>query len=470
MEQLTMLDAGFLQAEDSDRHVSLAIGAIAVLSGPMPDFDSLAAVLAERILSVPRFRQVLRTQPLDLGAPRWVDDTDLDISHHVRRAALPRPGDDAALFRWVADVMERRLDRDRPLWECWVIDGLQHNRWAILMKVHHCIADGIAATHLLSRLCDDGAGGTFATDIRAAHEPSRGGLRLPALTLNPLDWIAGAWRTSLGLTTAAAQALQGAAEIAGGLLRPAAASSLTGPVTTMRRYATVEVSLEDVARVCDRFEVTINDVALAAITDSFRTMLIRRGERPEHNSLRTLVPVSVRSNDAADKTDNRVSVMLPYLPVEKADPVQQLRTVHARLTKAKASGQRQAGNIFVSAASAIPFPFTAWTVRALTRLPQRGVVTLATNVPGPRKRLHVMKREVIRLLPIPPLALQLRTGIAIMSYADHLVFGIIGDYDATPDVDELANGIERAVVRLSAISAGHWRCTPVGTLSLVQGG
>ena len=129
-----MLDAGFLQAEDSDRHVSLAIGAIAVLSGPMPDFDSLAAVLAERILSVPRFRQVLRTQPLDLGAPRWVDDTDLDISHHVRRAALPRPGDDAALFRWVAEVMERRLDRDRPLWECWIVDGLQHNRWAILMK------------------------------------------------------------------------------------------------------------------------------------------------------------------------------------------------------------------------------------------------------------------------------------------------------------------------------------------------
>ena len=465
-----MLDAGFLQAEDSDRHVSLAIGAIAVLAGPMPDFDSLAAGLAERILSVPRFRQVLRTQPLDLGAPRWVDDTNLDIFHHVRRAALPRPGDDAALFRWVAEVMERRLDRDRPLWECWIIDGLQHNRWAILMKIHHCIADGIAATNMLARLCDDGGGGTIATAICPAHEPVRSGLRLPALTLNPIDWLAGAWRRSLGVTTAAAQALQGAADIASGLLRPAAASSLTGPVTTMRRYATVEVSLDDVARVCDRFEVTINDVALAAITDSFRSMLIRRGEQPQRRSLRTLVPVSVRSDDAADKTDNRVSVMLPYLPVEKADPVQQLRTVHTRLTKAKASGQRQAGNILVSAANAIPFPFTAWTVRALTRLPQRGVVTLATNVPGPRNRLRIMGREVIRLLPIPPLALQLRTGIAIMSYADHLVFGIIGDYDAAPDVDELANGIERAVVRLTAISAGHWRSTPVGTLALVQGG
>ena len=465
-----MLDAGFLQAEDSDRHVSLAIGAVSVLTGPMPDFDSLTSTLAGRVLSVPRFRQILRTQPFDLGAPTWVDDTDLDISHHIRRAALPRPGDEAALSRWVAEVMERRLDRDRPLWECWVVDGLAHNRWAILMKLHHCIADGIAATNMLARICDDGAGGTFATDIRAAHDPTRSGLRLPALTLNPIEWIAGAWRTSRGMTSAAAQALQGAAEIAGGLLNPGTASSLTGPVTGMRRYASVEVSREDVARICDGFDVTINDVALAAITDSFRTMLLRRGERPRPKSLRTLVPVSVRPPDAADKTDNRVSVMLPCLPVEMADPVAQLQTVHARLTHAKASGQRQAGNIFVSAANAIPFPLTAWLVRALTRLPQRGVVTLATNVPGPRKRMHVMGREVVRLLPIPPLALQLRTAIAILSYADHLAFGIIGDYDAAPDVDELARGIERAVTRLTTVSAGHWRSTPVGTLALVQGG
>src|SRR6478672_3469745 len=219
MDQLTMLDAGFLQAEDADRHVSLAIGAVAVLAGPMPDFDELAVGLAERILAVPRFRQVLHTQPLDLGSPRWVDDTNRDIRNHMRRAALPRPGDDAALRRWVAEVMERRLDRDRPLWECWIVDGLQHNRWAILMKPHHCVADGIAATQMLNRICDDGGTGTFTTEIRTANEPAGGSRRLPALTLNPIDWIVGVWRTSLGVTTAATHALQGAAEIAGGLLR-----------------------------------------------------------------------------------------------------------------------------------------------------------------------------------------------------------------------------------------------------------
>jgi diacylglycerol O-acyltransferase / wax synthase len=221
----------------------------------------------------------------------------------------------------------------------------------------------------------------------------------------------------------------------------------------MRRYSAARVSLADVSTVCRGEGVTLNDVALAAITDSFRSALVRRGEQPRRNSLRTLVPVSVRSSDAFDATDNRVSVMLPFLPVEKEDPAEQLRAVHRRLNRAKGNGQRQAGGIFIAAANVLPFPLTAWAVRALTRLPQRGVVTLATNVPGPRQRLRVMGREVLRVLPIPPIALQLRTGIAIVSYADELVFGIIADFDATPDVDELARGIERGVARLVALTA-----------------
>ncbi|TGB36840.1 WS/DGAT/MGAT family O-acyltransferase [Mycolicibacterium peregrinum] len=461
MEQLTALDAGFLEAEDSDRHASLAIGAIAVLDGPIPGADTVMASLAERAMTAPRLHQLLHTQPLDLGAPRWIEDTNFDAAHHIRYAALPQPGDDAALYRWAADIMERRLDRDRPLWECWVVDGLAGNRWAILLKVHHCIADGIAATRLLSRLCDDG-------DLsgHAAKPQTAGGTAV----FNPVEWIGKAWRISTGLPGAALQAVQGAVGIVTGLLRPAAATSLTGPVTSMRRYAAGEVSMDDVDTVCREFGVTVNDVALAAITDSFRSTLIRRGEKPSRDALRTLVPVSVRTADADDLTDNRVSVMLPYLPVDKADPLQQLRAVHSRLSRAKASGQREAGNILVSAANAIPFPLTAWTVRALTRLPQRGVVTVATNVPGPRNRLRVMGCDIVRLLPIPPLALQLRTGVAIMSYADRLVFGVIGDYDAAPDVSELARGIERAVARLVDIGIGHWRATPVGTLQLVQGG
>ena len=172
VEQLNTLDAGFLMAEDSDRNVSLAIGGIAIIDGATPKYELFKAVLAERIRSIPRFAQMLRTQPFDVGAPKWVDDPAFDISRHVRRIALPRPGDDTELFRVVADVLERRLDRDRPLWECWVIEGLKGNRWAILMKVHHCMADGISAIRILARLCDEIDGDVFARPITRRRRPA----------------------------------------------------------------------------------------------------------------------------------------------------------------------------------------------------------------------------------------------------------------------------------------------------------
>lgn len=452
MEHLTTLDAGFLKAEDSDRHVSLAIGAVAIIDGPPPDYNRLKAALAERIRAIPRCTQVLRMHPFDMGPPEWVDDPGFDLNHHIRRVALPRPRDDAELFRVVADVLERRLDRDRPLWECWVIEDLKGNQWAILMKIHHCVVDGISTTHLLTRLSDDADGdlfvnhhGTKQTSTSRTYRPSVPGL-------NPLNWADNLWRASGVIINAAAWAAAGAAELAAGLIRPAGASSLSGPVTTMRRYTAVRVPLAAVDNVCRKFGVTVNDVALAAITEGFRTVMLHRGEQPRPDSLRTLVPISVRSADAIDTPDNRLSIMLPYLPVEQDDPVQRLRTVHSRLTRTKHSGQRQAGRMFVSAANHIPFMVSAWAIRLLTRLPQRGIVTLTTNVPGPRHRLQMMGHQVIRVLPITPIALGLRTGIAVLSYADDLVFGITADYDGAPDVDELANGIELAVARLEALT------------------
>jgi diacylglycerol O-acyltransferase len=453
VEQLNTLDAGFLMAEDSDRNVSLAIGGIAIIDGSAPDHSEFKDILAERIRAIPRCTQMLRAQPFDVRAPQWVDDPRFDLSRHVRRVALPRPGDDAELFRVVADVLERRLDRDRPLWECWVIEGLKGNCWAILMKVHHCMADGISATRILTRLCDDVEGDAFArpaVTVRAAK--ARKHLRPvpePHPSSKPLDSL---WRAANSITGTAARTVVGAAEIAGSLLRPAAGSPLVGPVTAMRCYRAVRVPLAEVEQVCHKFDVTINDVALTAITEGFRSVLLRRGEQPRADSLRTLVPVSVRSTDTLENPGNRLSVMLPYLPVEQDDPIQQLRVVHSRLTRAKSGGQKQAGNAAVSATNYIPFMLSSWAIRLLTRLPQRGIVTLATNVPGPRRQLEMMGRTVARLLPIPPIALRLRTGVAVLSYANDLVFGITADYDAAADVDELAKGIATAVARLEMLS------------------
>lgn len=450
MERLTALDAAFLEAEDADRNVSLAMGALSVVEGPIPDFPTVLNSLSERLTTIPRFTQVIRRQPLDLAAPEWVRDADFNVKRHVRRTATPAPGDDAALFGVIADLMERRLDRDRPLWECWIIDGLDADRWAILMKIHHCIADGIAAAHLLACLADEGADDSFVSNIRATKQRPPQRIRTGDLTLSPIHWLHELWDTATSLSQAAAQAAEGAAQITAGLLG-ANSSALTGPVTGLRRHASAQVSLNDVGRICHAFDVTINDVALAAVTDSYRAAMIRRGEQPRTTSLRTLVPVSMRRSDALDRTDNRVSLMLPCLPVDECDPVQQLRAVHRRLERAKSSGQRQAGSLFVSAVNLIPFGLTAMAMRALIRLPQQSVVTVATNVPGPRQQLRLLGHRVIRVIPIPPIALGLRTGIAILSYANELVFGITADYDAVPDVDAMAADIQRAVARLHAL-------------------
>jgi diacylglycerol O-acyltransferase len=452
MERLSPLDSAFLEAEDSDRHVSLALGAVAVMDGPMPEFDSVAAAIAERVARVERFRQVLQVHRLDLGAPHWAVDPTFDPHRHIHRAALPHGGDDQALFRFVADVMERRLDRDRPLWECWIIEGVAGGHWALLMKMHHCVADGIATVQMLAGLSDSGSSDTFATDIRASRVDAAGDPDVHGAVLNPLEWPGALWHVATTLTDTASRSVAGALQIVGGLLNPAAESSLTGPVTTMRRFSAAHVRLRDVERIQSRFDVTLNDVALAAITSSYRDALIRRGEEPQKTSLRTLVPVSVRTSDAMNLTDNRVSLMLPLLPVDKDDPLEQLQSVRHRLTRSKKAGQREAVSIFVTAVGALPFALTAWAARALMRLPQRGVVTVATNVPGPRRRLKIMGCRVARILPIPPIALQLRTGIAILSYADGLYFGITADYDAAPDVDELARGIEQAVGRLAVLA------------------
>lgn len=445
---LTTLDAGFLQIEDADPHVSLAIGGVAVLDGPAPTFEQVRETVGARCLSNPRSTEVLRMHTLDAQAPEWAPDPAFDLNHHLRRAALPEPGDDAALFAEVATIMERRLDRDRPLWECWYLDGLAGGRWALLIKVHHALADGIAATHLLTALADGQQVDSFATDLAGSRCPAR---PRPSVSLNPLHWFSDSVRMTTGLARTAARTVTGAAEVLAGVLRPAAASPLTGPVSDMRRYSATAVPLGDIEAVCDRFGVTVNDVALAAVAGSYRDALMRRGVTPRPDSLRTLVPVSVRAATRMAVSDNRVSLMLPFLPVDLADPVQRLRAVHDRMTTAKSSGQRQAGGALVWLSTRlVPFAVSAAAVRALSRLPQRGVVTVATNVPGPRHRLQVMGRPVQRLLPIPPLAVQLRTGVAMLSYADTLAFGVMADFDAGADVDDLTEGIGREVRRLRA--------------------
>ncbi|PJE00578.1 wax ester/triacylglycerol synthase family O-acyltransferase [Mycobacterium sp.] len=451
MEHLTALDAAFLEVEDSDPHVSLAIGGVSIIEGPPPTHEEFLKAFAERVQSIPRCTQVLKTHPLDIGPPEWVDDPHFDISRHLHRLAVPHPGGDAELFEIVADVMERRLDRERPLWDCYVIEGLSEDRWAVLTKLHHCIADGIATTQMMAKFSDERGGESFATEIHGSKEPERRWWD-SKVSLNPLTLARTIARTAFGAASAVEHAALGAAELTASMLTPAPDTSLSGSVTSRRRYRAARVRLADLHEVGDAFDVTVNDVALAAITASYRQLLLDRGEKPGRNSLRTLVPVSVRGTNHFNMTDNEVSGMLPLLPVDEEDPVTQLELVHKRLQHAKDSGQSEGGSAMQSAIGSVPFMFSAWTVRLLSRLPQKAVVALATNVPGPRAEQRLLGRRVREILPIPPIALQLRTGIAMVSYAENFVFGITGDYDAAPDLEALASGIEDGVARLLEIS------------------
>lgn len=439
-QRLTTLDTAFLHAEDTDPHSRLGIGGLAILEGPMPDHASLMATLAERIAVCPRFSQRLRRQLFDLAAPEWVDDDKFDLSYHIRRVAVPGSGSDEDLFRVVADVMSWRLDRDRPLWEIWVISELAGGRWAILMKVHPCLADAVATVHILTGLSDNGIAEGAAVDRCMNHHPAGSALTASApQDLQPaprsslwLSALRGPARFATDALAAARHALRSADELTGALGRPP--SSLTGPVTSRRRYTAARVSLDDVSQICRTFNVGVDDVALAALTESYRDMLLRRGEQPSAESLRTLVP-------------SRDAVLLPYLPVHEHNPVLRLRLVHARLAKMRAAGHRPDG-LTAAATRLLPFPVTAWGLDLLSRFPQRNIATMAVNVPGPREPLQVMGRNVVGVFPIPPIAVQLRTAAAVLSYADQLFFGILADYDAVPDADELARGVEAAVARL----------------------
>lgn len=455
MERMSPLDAAFLDAEDEDRHASLAIASVAVFDGPVPGQDEFVAALNGRLPLVPRYRQKVRRVPLDLGSPVWVDDPHFDIAFHVRRTAVPAPGGEVELYRLVARVMSQRLDRDRPLWECWVIEGLAGGRWAILSKLHHCLADGISANQLYGLFFDEAPEPAAAVEDGWAPDPEPSTVRLTAdalraLARSPVDQmnlLAKGLSAPMLLTSRAADAARGLATLAG-VLRPVTSSSLTGPIGQQRRYGVARTSLSDVVTVASAFNVTINDVFLASISSAFRALLLHRGEEPTSNAVRTLVPVSVRAAGQERVIENRISLMLPLLPVDLDDPVARLAAVHDRMAALKASKEAEAGTAMTELARHEPFAPISWGIRLAARLPQRNIVTVTTNVPGPKRPLYLLGRRMVEISPYVPIAVRLRTGISVLTYCDRVAFGITTDYDSAPEVELLRAAIERGVAEL----------------------
>jgi diacylglycerol O-acyltransferase / wax synthase len=460
MEHLSPLDAAFLHAEDEDRHASLAIASVAMFDGPAPSQDAIIAAVGGRLPLVPRYRQKIRKVPFDLGHSVWVDDPHFDLAFHIRRTAVPAPGDEQALCRLIARVMSQRLDRDRPLWEAWVVEGLAGGRWAMLSKVHHCLADGLSGNQLYRLLFDESPEPAPRIEDTWVADPEPSTLRLTAgalgdLVRNPVDQLRlleQGCRAPLVLMRRVVDAARGLSTMAGAL-RPVSASTLSGPIGQQRRYGVTRASLPDIAAASKAFGVTINDVVLAAISGALRMLLLERGEQPTPNAVRSLVPVSVRSRDQQHVIDNQISMMLPLLPVDLSDPVARLTAVHDRLAELKVSKEAEAGAAMTELARHEPFPPISWGIRLAARLPQRNIVTVTTNVPGPRRPLYLLGHQMLEILPYVPIAVRLRTGIAILTYCDQVVFGITADYDSAPDIGLLASAIDQGLAEL--VHAGN---------------
>jgi len=453
MDRLNPLDAMFIDAEDGDRHVSMAIASIAVFEGPAPSHEEFIAHLAGRLPRVPRYRHKLRTVPFRLGRPVWVEDPDFDLRYHVRRTALPAPGGDRQLADLMARVMSQRLDRDHPLWEYWVAEGLPEGRWAVISKVHHCMVDGVSGTDLYHVIFDfSPEPSPPATDDRTPVSAEPSSIELAARAA--LDAVVLPVREAVALGGAAADpaaAVRQAADTARALvklapaIRPATGSSLSGQIGRQRRYTWARVSLDDVKTIKQELGGTVNDVVLAAISGGFRTLLLARGEEPGPHMVRSLVPVSVRAPGEENVYENQVSAVLADLPVHVADPAERLAAVRAELLALKASREAMAGQALTSLGRFTPFPLASWWVRLAFALPQREIVTVTTNVPGPRQPLYGMGRRLLEIIPYVPIATTLRTGVSIFTYCGNVTFGITGDFAANPDLSVLAHGIEEGV-------------------------
>lgn len=460
MDRMGPLDAEFLHIEDGVSHMHIA--GCSLFEGPPPPFGDILEWFASKLPDLPRYRQVVRFVPLGLGRPVWVDDPHFNLQYHVRHTALPEPGDEEALCRLVGRLMSQELDRNRPLWEAWVVEGLTDDRWAIVSKVHHCLADGISGTDLMAALLDESPDAEIVPPPpwRPEPEPSGSALVLdafggligdvtdrarmvPDLVRDPRRIVADLRSTASGLLAL------------GERMAPTPPTSIDGPIGPHRRWAATTSSLAEIKEVRRGLAGTVNDVVLAVITRGFRDLIESRGEDPERLTIRTLVPVSVRAPDQHGVPDNRVSAIFAELPVAIPDPVSRLEAIKSQMADLKDSHQADAGEVLTTLGVFAPPMLLSFgthsIVRYMTRRPQRSINTVTTNVPGPQYPLYALGREMLEYHPFVPLAQGVRVGVAILSYNGKVSFGVTGDFDTAPDIDVLCRGIDEGLAELLAL-------------------
>jgi len=448
VQSMSVQDATFLHVENDV--TPMHIGGVSIFEGPPPSFDELTEMVRGKLHHTPRYRQKVRFVPLGVSEPIWVDDPYFDVAYHLRHTAVPPPGSDEQLRTMAARVFSQHLDRARPLWEIWMVEGLEDGRWALLSKVHHCMVDGVAATDLMSVM--------FGEDPQPAPEdPWRPGPEPSDVEL----FVRGAYHRARHPAEQASVAVRARSELLRGTVRTMRAiasaapafrpstSSLTGPIGPHRAWSWASARLSDVKDVRSSLGGTVNDVVLAIVTDGFRDLLLERGEEiPRRRTVRTMVPVSVRLPGERGVYNNRVSAVFARLPVGIEDPGERLAVIRAEMDDIKSSGQAVAGDVLAQLSGFAPPVLLALGSRVATRSARFNLDTVTTNVPGPQRAVHALGRRLLESYPYVPVAGTIRIVVAIFSYDGGLYFGVTGDRDHAADIDVLTAGIESGLAEL----------------------
>src|SRR5215217_3133495 len=451
-DRLSSIDASFLAQEKQSSHMH--VGALVTFDGPAPSREELRGHLEGRLGRVPRYRQKLAFPPLEAGRPFWVDDPNFNLDYHVRHTALPKPGSDDQLRELAGRIFSQRLDRSKPLWEVWIVHGLEGGRFALISKTHHALVDGVAGVDIATVLFDLSP---------VPDEPEADGWR-PEPEPSDVDLIAegvkGLVRTPFGLAGRALGAVQhpgdaierlreaaeGLGEVVWAGMNPAPSVPLNVEIGPHRRVRWTQSRLSDFKEVKNGLGGTVNDAVLAVVAGALRRWLQDRGVRTDGVELRALVPVSIRGEDERGALGNRIAAMRGPLPVYVDDPVERLRVVREGMGQLKESKQALGAEVIAGLTDFAPPTLLAQASRL--NFSTRLFNLIVTNVPGPQFPLYLLGREMLEIVPIAFLPDNHALAIAIMSYNGKVDFGLLADYDAMADLEDFGEMLEAALAEL----------------------
>ena len=464
-DRLSAADASFLYLEDPT--TPMHVGGVAVFRRPRSgfDYDRVLSLIDRRLGLVPRYRQRVMQVPGKLARPVWVDDQDFDLTYHVRRSALPKPGNDEQLYDLAARLMSRQLDHTRPLWEVYLVEGMSRNRVAVITKTHQAMVDGIDAIDI-GQVIFDVEPDREVPDVdelwMPRPEPSLAELVVEAMTdavQRPGEVVENVRAAMVDVTATVqkvSRALGGVASALRTAVVPAPSGPLNAPTSSQRRFAVARAKLDDLRAVRRAHGSTVNDVVLAVVSGALRNWLLSRGEVvTPSTTLRAMVPVSVRSDDAEARQTYPETGSLPvgsvgskvasYLAVGEGNPTVRLHQVSHAMRAHAESGQSVAANALVKVSGFAPPTLHALGARVANQFSDRLFNVLVTNVPGPQVPLYAAGARMVEMFPVVPLAKNQSLSVGVTSYDGGVYFGLNADRDAMPDVDVLAAMIDEAV-------------------------